>query len=145
MFDAGRKSLCEFSSKRTRPESSDTTLIPTIAGASSGRRKTSEMLVCKACNVRVVVATRGAGVGDAVGTGSGVGVGLGLGTIAGVGVGVGIGAGLVTTFRSRCGVNSPGQLPELADKRLPQAEIDLTRLRSDSESLVLNLLLEVNA
>jgi hypothetical protein len=58
MLDAGRRSFFEFSSNRTLPLSKDTTLIPTIAASSSGRRSTSEMLVCSSESVRVVLETR---------------------------------------------------------------------------------------
>ena len=95
MFEAGRKSLCAFSSNNTRPLSSDTTLMPTIAAASSGRRKMSEMLICKAGSVFVVVATFGPGVGVGDGAGDAAGVGVGVGTTAGFGTCAGC-----VTFRS---------------------------------------------
>lgn len=73
--------------------------MPTIAAASSGRRKMSEMLVCKAGSVFVVVATLGPGVGVGDGAGNAAGVGVGVGTTAGAGTGVGW-----VTFRSLCAV-----------------------------------------
>src|SRR2546425_9440313 len=95
MFEAGRNSLFAFSSKSTRPVSSDATLIPTIADASSGLRKISAMRVCSSASVFVVLAIRAAVVG--VGVGATTGDELGLGAGAGVGLGEGV------TFLSRCG------------------------------------------
>src|ERR1043165_3537907 len=51
MFDAGRNSLSELLSKSTRPVSSELTLTPTIAGASSGFARIWEIRVCNSATV----------------------------------------------------------------------------------------------
>jgi hypothetical protein len=97
MFEAGRRSFAEFSSNSTRPESSETTLMPTMAGSSSGFRRIAEILVCSSesdfaaldilvCDSPTVA--EGETLGLATGLAVGEGVGLGVGFRAGVGVGV---------------------------------------------------------
>src|SRR6266705_6628769 len=95
MFEAGRSSLFAFSSKSTRPVSSDAILIPTIADARSGLRKISAMRVCSSASVFVVLAIRAAVVGV------GVGVGVPTGDELGLGIGAGVGLGEGVTCRSR--------------------------------------------
>src|SRR6266496_2024728 len=91
MLEAGRNNFAAFSSNRTRPVSSDVTLIPTIADASSGFLKTSEILVLSSPSDFVVLAVFGWGTTTgAGGAGSGVPSGVGCGAAAGVGVGVGV-------------------------------------------------------
>ena len=95
MLEAGRRSLCSFSSNNTFPVSSEATLIPIIAGASCGLRSTSVIRACKSATDAV---------DDEVLAPAGAGVGLGEATGLGVGIGVGLGAGaVVVARRSRCG------------------------------------------
>src|SRR5437773_8384437 len=110
MFDAGRRSLCAFSSKITRPVSSDATLIPTVAGANSGSRNTAAMRACNSNNVFVGEATFGwplGAVSEGVACGIGVLIEVGseLGPAKGVAVGVGVGeaVGVAVARRSRFG------------------------------------------
>src|SRR6266480_1244651 len=89
MFEAGRNSFSEFSSNRTRPVSSETTLIATIAGAKSSFSKIAAVLVWSSRTVFVGFAVFGCVATDATEGETGFGVGLDTGTDFGVeGVGV---------------------------------------------------------
>src|SRR6266849_149452 len=99
MFEAGRRSFVAFSSNSTRPESSEATLMPTIAGSSSDFFRIAEILVCSSESDfagfdTLVWDSPTAADGETLGLGTGldVGEGLGLGTgfrtEGGVGVGV---------------------------------------------------------
>src|SRR4030095_2758765 len=97
MFEAGLKSLAEFSSNRTRPVSSETTLMPTIAGDNSGLRRISVIRVCSSAKVFVEFAvfafdSTAAGAGEETGAAAGDGEGEGDGEAVG------------TVVRSRCAV-----------------------------------------
>jgi hypothetical protein len=61
MFEAGRKSFAAFSSNKTRPLSSETTLIPTISDDNSGFASTSEIFARNSGSVF------GPGAGDGAG------------------------------------------------------------------------------
>jgi len=117
MFDAGRRSLFAFSSKRMRPVSSDATFIPTIAGANSGVRNTAEMRACNSDNVLVgdaILDWAFAEIGEGAACGGcalvevGPGPGLAKGVSVGVGVGVGEALGVAVARRSRFGVCCAG-------------------------------------
>ena len=71
MFDAGRKSFAAFSSNSTRPLSSETTFIPTIAEANSGFARISKIHAFSSESVF-------AGVVVVPGVGEGAGLGDGL-------------------------------------------------------------------
>ena len=103
MFEAGRKSLFAFSSKSTRPVSSETTLMPTIAACNSGFLRIEAMRLCSSESVFVVSARNGARAG--VGAGDGCADWTGVGLVAGAGVGEGVGLAVwdALALRSRCG------------------------------------------
>src|SRR5688572_19731350 len=100
MFEAGRSSFEPFSSNKTFPVSSETTLTAISAGANSGLRSTSVILLCNSARVFVEFAVFGFGAtatGDANGDAAGIAAGGGVGE--GTTVGEATGAGAV--LRSR--------------------------------------------
>ena len=87
MFEAGLRSFAAFSSNKTRPVSSETTLTPTIAGESSGLRSMSVIRLWSSASVFVgfevfgpeltgVAEAAGATTGDCEGAGVGDGDGV---------------------------------------------------------------------
>src|SRR5215470_1354224 len=90
MFEAGRRSLFAFSSNRTRPVSSEETLIPTIAADKSGLASMSEMRERNSARLFV-----GSAFNEGAGNDCGLATGVGLGDAVVCGV-----AG-VCTCRSR--------------------------------------------
>src|SRR5262245_56859750 len=127
MFEAGRRSLAAFSSNKTRPVSSETTLMPTIADDSSSLLRISVMRICSSARVFVgfevldpgvtetgVDEVEGATTGDCVGVGDGDGV-------AGAVVGA-------VDLRSRCAIAL-----KLPTGMVPSRRI---RERSDFEILI---------
>src|SRR5215211_3881738 len=74
MFDAGRSSFAAFSSNTMRPLSSETTLTPTIAEASSGFATISEIRVCNSARVVGAVAAGLAAEVDGTAGAAGAGV-----------------------------------------------------------------------
>src|SRR4029453_19488540 len=105
MFEAGRRSFAAFSSNKTLPVSSETTLIPIIAGASSGLRRISEIRLWSSPRVFVGFEVFGpalTGVGEAAGATAGDCEGNATGAGGGVGEGFQVGVG---DFRARLGLS----------------------------------------
>src|SRR3954470_23521414 len=91
MFDAGCIHFDAFSSKSTRPVSSDATLIARFDEANSGRATISRT---RARNSSTVRGGADAGVGVGVGVGVCCAPGVGVAVALGVGVGVCLAAGV---------------------------------------------------
>ena len=118
MFDAVAK-LVAFSRQNAAAVERDD-LNPPIAGASSGRRKTSEMLACNA-GMFAWCLPGGRRRWDDVGTSP---ERRGTGDCA-MG-GVGVGDGDVTTFRSRCKAGFRGTTAKLAGQDIVASRSRLT-------------------
>ena len=127
MFEAGRRSFAAFSSYKTLPVSSETTLIPIIAGASSGLRRMSVIRLCNSATVLVgfeVLVADPTGVGDTAG-GT---VGDCAGDATGLGSGVAEEVGVVD-LRSRCAV-AVKSATGIVTSRTSNASNDLLFIRS---------------
>src|SRR4030095_3354627 len=120
MLEAGRNSLCAFSSNKVFPVSRDTTFTPTIADDSSGLSRISLILACN--SARDLVGFEAFSCGTTVGDD-----GLATGEAEGDGLGCGAAGGCSVAWRWRCaGMEAPaGTVVSQRASNTKSASLDL--------------------